>query len=239
MIKYLTIFLFFAFSTLAIAQNTFQDVVYLKNGSIARGTIVGLVPDKFVKIETSDRKAFVYQMDEVEKITKEEIQSNKYISDKNPPFIQGYQGIAEIGYGFKTGDFGTDFIKVNIIHGLKVNPNFALGIGTGIRYYYDGQRTIVPFFADFRIKVLSYGVTPYLALGIGYSFNPLNDFEGEGILFNPSAGVSFRVTPRSAMIIGIGFDQQGLKFYGWSASSGIHKITMDLQNISINVGTSF
>lgn len=49
-----------------------QDVVYLKNGSIIKGTIVEEVPGVSLKIKTKDGSLFVYQMDEVEKITKEE-----------------------------------------------------------------------------------------------------------------------------------------------------------------------
>ncbi len=48
-----------------------QEVVYLKNGSIIRGTIMEQVPGVSLKIQTADGSVFVYSMDEVEKITKE------------------------------------------------------------------------------------------------------------------------------------------------------------------------
>ncbi len=48
-----------------------QEVVYLKNGSVIRGVILELVPEKSVKIQTADGNIFVYQMSEVQKITKE------------------------------------------------------------------------------------------------------------------------------------------------------------------------
>jgi hypothetical protein len=49
-----------------------RDIVYLKNGSIVKGTIVELIPDKTVKIETSDGSLFVFNLSEVEKIEKEQ-----------------------------------------------------------------------------------------------------------------------------------------------------------------------
>jgi len=49
-----------------------QDVVYLKDGSIIRGTIIEQVPNVSLKIKTKDGSVFVYQMDEVDKITKVE-----------------------------------------------------------------------------------------------------------------------------------------------------------------------
>ncbi len=57
--------------TLAGAQEVRQDVVYLLNGSVIRGSILELAPDGEVRIQTSDGSIFVYRMDEVERIAKE------------------------------------------------------------------------------------------------------------------------------------------------------------------------
>jgi len=60
-------------TTPASAQNNYQDVVYLKNGSIIRGVIIEQVPNELLKIETADGNLFAYKIAEVEKITKERI----------------------------------------------------------------------------------------------------------------------------------------------------------------------
>lgn len=49
------------------------DHVYLKNGSIIKGTVVEMVPNVQIKIETRDGSIFVYKMEEVEKMTKEKV----------------------------------------------------------------------------------------------------------------------------------------------------------------------
>jgi len=49
-----------------------QDVVYLKNGSVIRGMVIEQVPNVSLKIRTADGSVFVYAMDQVEKITKEQ-----------------------------------------------------------------------------------------------------------------------------------------------------------------------
>lgn len=49
-----------------------SNVVYLKNGSMIRGEILEMNPNDSVKIQTSDGSIFVYKMDEVLKITREE-----------------------------------------------------------------------------------------------------------------------------------------------------------------------
>ncbi|RPI06906.1 MAG: hypothetical protein EHM64_01270 [Ignavibacteriae bacterium] len=48
-----------------------KDVVQLKNGSVIKGTILEMIPDKTIKIQTADGNIFVYNMTEVEKISKD------------------------------------------------------------------------------------------------------------------------------------------------------------------------
>ena len=54
---FILIFLFF--TSIIYAQSNYQDVVYLKNGSIIRGVIIEQVPNKFIKIETADKNIFL------------------------------------------------------------------------------------------------------------------------------------------------------------------------------------
>jgi len=58
-------------SLFSYSQQT-RDVVYLKNGSIVKGTITEMNPSKDLKIETSDGSLFVYQMSDILKMEKEE-----------------------------------------------------------------------------------------------------------------------------------------------------------------------
>lgn len=55
-----------AISSASFAQ-TVVDVVYLKNGSVIRGTIVEQVPGESLKVQTANGSIFVYTRDEVEK----------------------------------------------------------------------------------------------------------------------------------------------------------------------------
>ena len=55
-----------------LAQDV-RDVVYLKNGSIIKGMVIEQIPTESLKIKTSDGSLFVYKMEEVLKIVKEEV----------------------------------------------------------------------------------------------------------------------------------------------------------------------
>lgn len=59
-------------STQIFSQSQTRDVVYLKNGSIIKGTITEMNPSTGIKISTADGSIFVYKMDEILKTEKEE-----------------------------------------------------------------------------------------------------------------------------------------------------------------------
>ncbi len=235
--KYLTLLLFVLTTSLSFSQNNYQDVVYLKNGSIIRGVIIEQVPNKSIKIETVDRNVFVFQMDEIEKLTKEPYQGKSRSSLNGSGLQLGYRGIVELGYQIGTGDYGMDRLKLNIINGFQINPNFSIGFGTGLRYYFDAEAAVIPVFADFRGNFINNMISPYLSLGIGYSFDATNDFEGLGFLLNPMVGLSFIVSEKSAINVGLGYEMQKMKvyyidYYGYSSSENSGAIC-------INFGISF
>lgn len=68
----ISIIVFQFFSICNYAQQ-YEDVVYLKNGSIIRGVIMEQVVGESIKIKTGDGNLFVFKMDEIEKMTKEKI----------------------------------------------------------------------------------------------------------------------------------------------------------------------
>ena len=54
-----------------LAQDTMDDVVYLKDGSVIRGTIIEQVPNVNLKIETRAGNVYVIEFSRVARITKE------------------------------------------------------------------------------------------------------------------------------------------------------------------------
>ncbi|MBP9152594.1 MAG: DUF1566 domain-containing protein [Flavobacteriales bacterium] len=65
-----------AISFHGICQNSLQDIVYLKNGSIIKGVIIEQILGQTIKLETRDGNIFVFQENEVEKLTRETIEAN-------------------------------------------------------------------------------------------------------------------------------------------------------------------
>ncbi len=82
------IFIFFNF--LSYCQNSLEDVVYLKDGSIIRGVIVEQVPNEMIKIETRIGNVLAYKFSEIDKITKENsggAKSNNTVKNGNNTIV--------------------------------------------------------------------------------------------------------------------------------------------------------
>ena len=52
-------------------KSALKGVVYLKNGSVIRGSIIEIIPNKSIKIQTIDGSIFVFKFEEIERYTQE------------------------------------------------------------------------------------------------------------------------------------------------------------------------
>lgn len=64
-------------------QTNMEEVVYLKDGSSLRGTILEQIPNETLKIQTKDGSIFVCKFSDVLKITKEKVFKSLYYANLN------------------------------------------------------------------------------------------------------------------------------------------------------------
>ena len=229
--KYLVLALFTFATNLAFTHSVYQDLVSLRNVSFTGGIIEKQVLNKSINSESNCRNVFVHPMNEIEKLRKEPFKDKNGISMNSKVFESGYKGIVEMGFQYGVGAYRLNRLKVNIINAYQINPYFSLGLGTGVRYYFYEEAALIPIFADFRANFIDNKISPYLSLGLGYSFNAMNEFKGFGFLINPTLGVSYKVSDKAALNVGVGYDLQKLKFYEYDDNS--------LDALSIIIGISF
>jgi hypothetical protein len=235
----LMLVLFLAGGMGVVAQN-YQDVVYLKNGSIIRGLIVEQVPNKSIKLETVDGNIFVYTMDEIEKMTKDVAKKlSRGVSFLSSSDMKsgGYIGLVELGYGIGVGDYSMDRLKLNIINGYQFNPYLAVGFGTGLRYFLDAESCLIPLFTNVRANLLDYKISPYFSLDIGYSIG-VGDLDG-GFLLSPTIGASFKISENNALNVGIGYEMQNLEFSWYDSYYSYGSTSENCGAFTIKVGVSF
>jgi hypothetical protein len=238
--KHILLIIAILISTVAFSQTNYEDVVYLKNGSIIHGIIVEQIPNVSVKIQTADNNIFVFQMDEIEKFTKEIIQERKTGSPDNnySKKRSGYIGIVETGYSFGFGGEGvnSNSISFDIINGYRFNPYFSLGAGAGLHYYQNEKTYLIPLFADARVNFINNRISPYLSLGLGCSFYTSN-FDVAGIFFNPTAGIKLKMRGIS-LLFGIGYKLQEVELRD-PAGNGYLGGTANVNSVSIKFGFTF
>lgn len=214
------------------AQNL-QEVVYLKNGSIVRGVIIEQIPNKSLKIQTADGSIFAYQMDEVEKITKE-VSQNTYNTRKttvykNDGLTAGYRGFIDLGYTIGTGTFGEDRIEFSTSHGYQFNPYIYAGIGVGGHYYFDSEVFEIPIFAHVRSEFLKNDISPFVDFKIGYTV-----YDVTGFYMTPAVGCRLAVGHGNGVSLSLGYTMQRYKWELWGLSD-----TENCGGFSIKVGFDF
>lgn len=221
------ILILFAFAVVAVmqtmAQTSMIDVVYLKNGSVIRGIITEQTPNESLKIKTSDGNLFVYQMGDVERISKEEVVEapKKSFTEqlreaqreemKKAVIDRGYVGFAGLDYGYCTGDFN-NFLNFGFstVHGYQINPYIFVGAGLGLYMwgeYRGGYIDLsVPMFFAARFTPLKKPITPFVDMRIGYAAGKV-----DGLYFNPYVGIRIGIRKSFAAYIGLGYQLQKME----------------------------
>ena len=240
MIKFSTILLFLfigCYTQKVSAQQNLQEVIYLKNGSIIRGTIIEQVPNKTIKIQTIDGNVFAYQMDEVEKITKEPTYTNEK-TDMNGG-VGRYAGYFFFGVSPLINQYsGKAILSFHAINGIVVGKHTTIGIGIGYEfineynYDYADQIRFIPIWLDARTFFLEGNLKPYIYGNIGFtegqvSLTYLNstttsNWQAEGFNYIFGAGIKYEFTQYFGMLLEAGFRGQDLK------SSNLNAIAIHL-----------
>ena len=230
--KVLISIVFLTFVLSLLAQDGYRDVVHLKNGSIIKGVIVEQIPNKQLKIETADGSVFVYQMDEIEKMAKEQIGNSgmrriNQNSNYSSPTAKGkiiVSGSSSLGYSSMTNEtrgnsgYGGSLNSKEDINQFDFKPSIGWFIADGLAiaiimdYTYTKQKNSID---EYSSSILMLG--PSLAYYFGSS-NIKPFIQGE-YLFGTSkfdskykingwglgAGIAFFMNQHISLDLGLGY----------------------------------
>lgn len=190
-----------------MAQKT-SETVYLKNGSVIRGDVIEQVPNQSLKVQTRDGSVFVYQMDEVERITKEQSTGRGFSSKYN----HGHNGLdytIEAGVNAGKGGYanGKGYIEV----GKRFTANYYWGVGFGGEGG-SGDPTM-PIATTFKalFPVTSNGIAPNIAFRTGFRLNiehfrrTYSDLHPHSILFAIMPGVQIPISQKVDFNVNLGY----------------------------------
>ena len=263
--KVLLLVAIFFLSVFSAFAQKYEDVVYLKNGSIIHGIIIEQVINESLKIQTRDGNVFVFDIADVQKITKEIPKTPAVFDDEddddekdeksgawgnfNNP--RGYLGLVE--YQIPTVFLGSGAFGVDYVNGYRVCPQFAVGIGLGFETFCF-KNIQIPLYLHLRSDILKMRVSPYIAFNVGYNFDVSGGFDVatdsatvwyymSGVFFKPQVGVSYNLKKNNRMTVGLSFNFQKVSKDSYMSdgyyTSSSHSSYWDIELFGISVGFSF
>jgi hypothetical protein len=216
------------------AQNAVEDVVYLKNGGILRGSVLEQVPGETLKIETIGRNVFVVQMADVARIAKEPVtpattsaplpaptlDTREKTADLPDPdkkisiIVEGNVGVVASGgdAGLRNGSVVAFGLQAAVDY--RLSPSIHVGLGGGADQI--GGSWFFPVFADFRYFITQRPTAPYFSASVGWAmgetYSEKNQYgttiasyrNSGGLYASPTFGIRWNATPKAGLIIGVG-----------------------------------
>ncbi len=240
--------LFLSFSL--FGQGRKRDVVYLKNGSILRGTIVLQDPGKLIQLRTTDYSLWVFKEDQIDSI--------KRLSSPKVILKTGYFNLTEIGIltGNRTNVSKNPFTLFNI-SGWNFKSGFTAGVGVGVEF---SNETYFPVVADIRYYLREKRPMPFVSFQAGFSI-PLGTSQGEimnaihnydlnsnfypltnqivkariGFQINPAVGIQIPIQENLALTLGAGYRWMRYRYSG----SNNYRLEVNINRLSLKVGLLF
>lgn len=216
------------------AQTAMEDVVYLKNGGILRGSVLEQIPNQTLKIETIGRNVFVVQMSEVERIVKEPIAASalppaaapspKPSAREEDPvpaankrlsiIVEGNAGFLVSGDGTGLRNNGGAAFGFQAALDYHFSPSICLGVGGGADQI--AGSWFFPLYADFRYFITQRSTTPYFSVSAGFAMGEAYDVKDAngytlsslrnngGLYASPTFGIRWNASPKAGLILGVG-----------------------------------
>jgi len=208
-----TLMFLISFSTI-FGQKNKEDVIYLKDGSIIRGSIIEYISGKHVKIETRDKNIWVFNQNKIDKISLE-TRSSKIENNTN---ISGYFNLTDMGLLVGTGnnDKSAPF-SINMLNGYRYNQNLTIGLGTGIEFF---STPVIPIYFDTRYTFFNNEFSPFIYLKAGYSlqigensnYYHENTSTKGGQIYGAGIGLKINLGKRSDLVVSMGYRHQKLNY---------------------------
>jgi hypothetical protein len=195
------------------SQTVKEDVVYMKNGTIYRGTIIEQIPNVSYKIEIAGGSQIQVKADDVTRIIKEDkfVDGPVYYERPHPVHEFHYR---DKGY-FIEGQALAEAVDIGlrVVNGYKFGQYGYLGVGVGVeslvfgiqRHSYDFAGTYIPIYLYYGGDILQQHITPFYSLEAGYAFHP-NTMAEADYYYNSSEPMS----GHGGFMAGAGF---GVRFY--------------------------
>ena len=205
-----------ALSIVATAQRT-NDVLYLKNGTIIRGTIVEFNPQTGIRIAIPGNYELFFPNSEIEIVKNEKTIKSKpslAVPDTSSWIFKPVSGLM-VGAGGNEHEAPFSFLTTVM---YRFHPKLQAGVGSGVEFF---NETTLPLFSEINYFLYNKPVSPYIFAMGGYALalenrnqsaynNPIDSKGGE--LYGAGLGLKFALRNGSSLIIQTGYRLQMLRY---------------------------
>lgn len=186
-----------------------SDVVYLKDGSIFRGSIVKYYPNATLKMRIAGGSKVLFHSNDIERIVQGNADWNtnpkkeeraKALKEFAFP-TEGFTHRASLNFLNGTAPWFDQYVLgvgLNYTLGYQLNENYNVGIGSGIDYYYLEQREmLIPLYVQAKRSFdWKPNFQPFIMMEGGYGFALTSENQNisaakGGFMYHPAIGVAF------------------------------------------------
>ncbi|HNW49076.1 MAG TPA: hypothetical protein PKK88_05065 [Bacteroidales bacterium] len=152
---------------------------------------------------------------------------------------EGIEKSVQTGYSVGFGQIRSSSYNVAFTYGYRLNPLAYIGAGTGVGIT-DGNydKYIIPIYAIFKVNFTKTRISPFFQFNVGYTFG-LNSkiSEGYNVLYSPSFGADYNITPVKSVYFQLGVDYQGHHLFDSIDYSGF--LNKYMTAVNFRVGYKF
>jgi hypothetical protein len=187
------------------------DLLYLKDGSVIRGTLIESIAGSHVRFQIQEGEVRQYPIAEV---ASTKVSNRPHLLPHEMNFI-GFSHFSNIGVMIGRDGYYNDKgnLSLQTINGARFGKHFSAGIGTGLEGF--GFGTQVPLFAHVRHSLSNGAIRPYVDGMAGYSFiltprrNDWEDIDYQGtqggFTAGVGAGIKMMTNHRFGLTLGMGY----------------------------------
>ncbi len=201
--KYFALTILTLFGICSLTAQKSKEVLYLKNGSIIKGTLLEIVEEQY-KIKTSDGSIFIFPASDVEKFTNEIMQ---YTGRPDKGFTFTLE--AGILMGEQDAEFEAPF-SFNMLAGYTFDRKNIISAGSGVEFF---GKPFTPLFIEYKRLITDNKTTPFIFVRggslfhLGGSDSETYDVYNQYAPYNYKGGLSF------GMGTGISWDKEDYETY--------------------------
>lgn len=242
-----TLILFLLIIGFSANAQTYQKVVFLKNGNILKGQIFE-EDETTLKVEIIGGSVFVVKKSDIIKMGEEKVP--KQFRGKKDFVIKtkGYYHTFNVGFLSGLNQWEELILGTSLQYTFGYQYNRWLGIGVGVgldNYFFYENENIYPIYLEARGYLSKKPFSPYYSVQAGYgiaavledNFLGMLDAKG-GLYFHPKIGLRFPSRSNVAFTFEVGFNLQNT-VYSFDNWRGRYEDDLSFQRTSVRFGVLF